>query len=57
MTHSEACTPFSRPSIKFKSCINFSFMSALLGAGCVGTPSIDQGRAGAFLNNLVVSHD
>lgn len=24
-----------------------SFMSALLGAGCVGTPSIDQGRADA----------
>lgn len=33
--------PFAQP-------MNISLMSALLGAGCVGTPSIAQGAAGTF---------
>lgn len=49
MTVSAACTPLSLPSIRCRSFINSSFMSALLVAdGCCGKSIVAQGVAGAF---------
>lgn len=46
MTRTAACTALILPSITCRSFIISSFMFALRGDGCVGTPIVSHGWAG-----------
>lgn len=50
MTQTAACTALSLPSIKFRSSINLSFMSAPSGDGCVSDFHRSRERAGTLVN-------